>query len=110
MTSYNITKEQRPALENARRDSLARYLIHTEPKHQQMFLKKMKSDHLRADLKERMREQLAIEVAKMDQPMRNLRMSRMCQRCARGEFEQSFYQDILSRVKKHLAAEEVEHG
>lgn len=110
MTSYNITKEQRPALENARRDSLARYLIHTEPKHQQMFLKKLKSDHLRADLKERMREQLAIEIAMMDDNLRNLRMSRMRQRCARGEFEQSFYQDILSRVNKHLVTEEVEHG
>ena len=110
MTSYNITKEQRPVVENDRRNSLALYLIHCTPERQRMFLKNLKSDAMRVDLKERMREQLAIEIAMMDDNLRNLRLSRLNQRCHRNVFDQSFYQDILTRVQKHLAVEEVVHG
>ena len=101
MTNYNITKHQR-------RDSLALYLVHCSSEHQRMYLKSLKSDELRVDLKERMREQLALEVAKMDTNMRNLRLARLKQRCKHTAFEQSFFQDILSRVKKHLAIQPAE--
>ncbi|WBA86496.1 hypothetical protein [Endozoicomonas sp. GU-1] len=110
MTSYNITKEQREHCENERRDSLARYLIHCKPERQQSFLKTLKSDGLREDLRERMKDQLALEISLMDDNMRKLRLARFFQRCQRNAFNQSFFQDITRRVNKLLSEKEAVHG
>lgn len=110
MTSYNIKKEQREHYENERRDSLARYLIHCKPERQQTFLKTLKTEELRADLQNRMRDHLALEIAKMDDNMRKLRLARLFQRCQRNAFSQAFFQDITRRVNKLLPEQEVAHG
>lgn len=110
MTTYNITKEQRPIVENHRRDSLARYLIHRKPEQREMFLKTLKTDEQRADLENRMRDQLALEISLMDDNIRKLRLARLFQRCQRNAFDPSFFQDITRRVNKLLSEKEAAHG
>ncbi|MET4706702.1 hypothetical protein [Endozoicomonas lisbonensis] len=104
--SHNITREQRPQLEQQRRESLARHLIHSKPKHQQMYLKSLKSDTLREELRELMKQELAKEIALMDTHLRNLRLSRLKDRCSHKEFDSSFFRDIQNRVDTLLASKE----
>ena len=108
MPNYNISKEAGKGLEIERRNSLARHLIHQPPSRQAMFLDKMKSSALREDLKNRMREQLAIEISLMDANQRNLRLTNLDQHCRKTR-NREFFQDILNRVRQQLEQEPA-HG
>lgn len=103
MTSYSIDEKQSNQLENERRSSLARYLIHCDPGRQGVFLRSIKDEQMRNDIKHRMREELAKEIAALPENMRKLRLSRLQQRCNRGGFANAgFFPDILTRVKRYL--------
>ena len=110
MTSKSIPSHQRKQVEEERRNSLARYLIHLDSQRQQLYLHNLKSDEQRADLQNRMREQLAIEISLLDTNIRNLRLADLNQKCERKRNGQQFFQDVLKRVNHHLEQRKAQHG
>ena len=103
MTTYRISPEQEHQLDIDRRNGLARYLINQPSGKQRTFLKGIKSDSYRNDIKDRMRDELAKNIAAMDTNVRNLRLYELSQ-----HRKQSFFKDILSRVNA-LIEQEVPH-
>ena len=105
-----IKKEDEPKLEIERRNSLAKHLIHQHPERQRSYLKRLKTEELRQDIRERMRQALAVEISLMDTNMRNLRMARLAQRCRLKLFDQDFFKDINGRVNRLLEQQEQSNG
>ena len=106
----SIPNHQRNQVEEHRRNSLARYLIHLDGKRQKLFLRNLKNDAIRNDIKDRMREQMAIEISLLDTNVRNLRLANLNQSCERKRNGQQFFQDVLKRVNHHLEQRKAEHG
>ncbi len=88
--------------EEQKRNCLARYLIALPWRKQADFLQRMKVPALKKDIKERMRQQLAIQVADMEPTVRYLRMERMRDMSHRSQRNLEWYLDIKSRVETLL--------
>ncbi|OQX33929.1 MAG: hypothetical protein B0D91_13380 [Oceanospirillales bacterium LUC14_002_19_P2] len=80
---YNISRDQHEQLETDRRDSLARYLVNQPRPRQATFLKAMKSEALRNDICDRMRRELALQIARLEPNLRRLRLTQL--RASLGE-------------------------
>ena len=90
------------AQESYKRDCLARHLIAQPWRKQAEFLQSMKIPALKQDIKERMRQQLAIQISAMEPTLRNLRLDQMRDLGRRSQRNYEWYLDIKKRVETML--------
>ena len=95
--------------ENHKRDCLARHLITRPFAQQRDFLQTLKVPALKQDITRRMREQLALQIADMDENLRRLRFTKLQELANRSQRNYEWYLDIRKRVDSILQAREVEH-
>ena len=95
-------------VENYRRDCLARYLLRGTREEQKAFFQGMKSEAARTDIKARMLEQLALQIAAEDDNRRKLRLARLYNRCmsTRKPDDMVFFRTINHRVKEIIKNKE----
>lgn len=95
--------------ENHRRDCLARYLLNSPAPYRIAFLR-TKPKTFADDLRERMKHELALQIADMDENMRILRLNRLMSSNSHDQNSGSWACEIRDRVMVIVRNRELKRG